>query len=120
MEGVESIKQIDERRTHWRTDFGLKNKEFDAEIVEQVPDRKIAWRSVGRPHHGGMVTFLPLDEGRTRVDLTMDYEPEGFIEKVGDAMGIADSRVMRDLDRFKEFIEGRGQETGAWRGEIKH
>lgn len=120
MEGVEAVKQIDNKSTHWVTNFGPKNKEFDAEIVEQIPDKKIAWRSRGGPDHGGAVTFTPVDENHTRIDLRLDYEPEGIVEKAGDIIGITDSRVQRDLDRFKEFIESRQEETGAWRGEIRH
>jgi hypothetical protein len=50
--------------------------------------------------------------------LQMEYEPENFVESVGDTLGFVDRRVDGDLNRFKEFIESRGVETGAWRGSI--
>lgn len=118
MEGVEEIRQTDDTHLHWRTRIAGREKEFDAVITEQTPDQRIAWTSQGGPEHAGVVTFHRLDEGRTRVMLQMDYEPEGMIEKVGDALGIVKSRVKGDLERFKEMIEQRGVESGGWRGEV--
>ena len=120
MEGVEEIKQLDDTHTHWRTKVAGKEKEFDAEITEQTPDQRIAWRSETGPEHAGVVTFHRLDENKTRIMLQMDYEPEGAAEKVGDALGLVTRRVKGDLGRFKALIESRGPggESGAWRGEV--
>ncbi len=118
MEGVEEIRQIDDTHLHWRTKIAGREKEFDAVITEQTPDQRIAWTSQDGPEHAGVVTFHHLDEGRTRVMLQMDYEPEGMIEKVGDVLGVVKSRVKGDLERFKEMIEKRGAESGGWRGEV--
>jgi uncharacterized membrane protein len=118
MEGVEEIRQIDDTRTHWRTRVAGREKEFDATITEQTPDQRIAWTSEQGPEHAGVVTFHRLDEGRTRVMLQMDYEPEGALEKAGDALGLVKRRVKGDLERFKELIEGRGVPSGGWRGEV--
>jgi hypothetical protein len=49
----------------------------------------------------------------------MEFDPEDFVEKAGDALGLVERRVQGDLERFKEFIESRGRETGAWRGEVE-
>jgi uncharacterized membrane protein len=117
MEGVESVQQLDDKRLHWKAKVAGKEEEWDAEIVEQVPDQKLAWRSTTGAPNAGTVTFASVD-GKTRVTLSLDIQPESVVEKVGDALGLASRRVEKDLERFKTFIESRGQETGAWRGEI--
>jgi uncharacterized membrane protein len=117
MDGVESVQQLDDKRLHWKAKIAGKEKEWDAEIVEQVPDQKISWRSTSGATNNGTVTFQG-ENGKTRVTLSMEVEPEGVVENVGDALGVDNRRVEKDLERFKEFVEQRGQETGAWRGEI--
>jgi uncharacterized membrane protein len=119
MEGVEEVRQLDDKRLHWRARIGGKEKEWDAEIFEQIPDQRIAWRSMGGAKNSGMVNFAPLSSTRTLVTLSLHYDPEGAIENVGDALGVVSARVKGDLERFKEFIEARGAETGGWRGEIR-
>jgi uncharacterized membrane protein len=118
MEGVEQVEQIDERRLHWRANVGGKTLEWDAEIAEQIPDKRIAWHSVAGTPNAGVVTFHRLSDARTKVMLQLAYEPEGLVENVGDFLGLMSRRTAGDLERFKEFIEGRGAATGAWRGEI--
>ena len=118
MEGVESVTQLGDEQVHWVAEVGGKRKEWDAHITEQQPDRVIAWMGFGDADNMGRVFFEPLDGDRTRVSVAIDYEPEGAVEHVGDALGVPDRRVEGDLRRFKEFIESRGSETGAWRGEI--
>ena len=119
MEGVEEVRQITDTRTHWRTEIGGVKREFDAEITEQVPDQRIAWRAVDGPDQGGVVTFDAPDPNKTRILLELDYDPEGTVEEAGDKLGVVKLRVKGDLKRFKEFIESRGVETGAWRGEVR-
>jgi uncharacterized membrane protein len=118
MEGVVAVKQLDDRRLHWHTNIGGHDKEFYTEITEQIPDQRIAWRSREGAEHGGVVTFHRIDEHTTRIMVQMEYEPEGVVEKAGDMLGMASRRVKNDLERFKEFVESQGRETGAWRGEI--
>lgn len=118
MEGVQEVRQIGDKRQHWRATIAGDEKEWDAEILEQTPDQVIAWRSISGAPNGGRVTFQSLDANRTQVTLQMEYEPEGVVENVGDALGFASRRVEGDLQRFKEYIESRGRESGAWRGEI--
>lgn len=118
MEGVEDVRQIDDTHTHWRTRVAGREQEFDATITEQTPDQRVAWTSEQGPEHAGVVTFHRLDEGRTRVMLQLDYEPEGALEAAGDALGLVKRRVKGDLERFKELIEGRGVPSGGWRGEV--
>jgi uncharacterized membrane protein len=118
MEGVEEVRQLDDRRLHWRAQIAGKQEEWDAVITEQVPDQRIAWRSTTGARNNGVVTFRPLGPNRTLVTLHIDYQPEGPVENIGSALGLVDQRVQGDVNRFKEFIEGRGRETGAWRGEI--
>jgi uncharacterized membrane protein len=119
MEGVVSVKQIDDKHLHWKTNIGGKEKEFDAEITEQIPDKRIAWRSTSGPHNAGVVTFHHIDDNKTKIMLQMEYEPEGIVENAGDMIGVASHRIQKDLERFKAFIESRGSETGAWRGEVR-
>ena len=119
MEGVKAVQQLDAKRLHWRAEIAGKEKEGDAEITEQIPDQRIAWRSRSGAPNGGVVTFHVLSPTRSKVMLQMEYDPETFIEKAGDAVGIVSQRVTGDLERFKDFIESRGRETGAWRGEIR-
>ena len=118
MEGVEEVRQITGTRTHWKTRIAGATREFDAEIVDQQPDQRIAWRSVQGPDQGGVVTFQPVGTDRTRVALMMEFTPSGTTEKIGDATNMVNRRVEGDLKRFKEFIESRGSETGAWRGTV--
>ena len=118
MEGVESVHQLDERRLHWRAELSGKVVEWTAEITEQIPDTRIAWRSTSGAPNAGVVSFYRLSDDRCRVSLQIDYEPQGVVETVGDWLGVISRRTEGDLERFKKFIEERGVETGAWRGEI--
>jgi uncharacterized membrane protein len=119
MEGIKEVRQLDDTHLHWRASVGGKDKEWDSEITEQVPDQRIAWRSTGGATNSGVVTFDRIDQDTTRILVEMDYDPEGVVENVGDAVGAVSRRVEGDLERFKEFIESRGQETGAWRGDVQ-
>ncbi len=119
MEGVEEIRQLSDTRLHWKTRIAGVEREFEAEITEQHPDHRIAWRSVEGTQHAGVVTFHRLSDDKSRIMLQLDSEPEGAVEKVGDALGILKRRVKGDLERFKALIEERGAETGAWRGDVK-
>ncbi|ANN18793.1 cyclase [Amycolatopsis orientalis] len=120
MEGVDSIEQIDDTHTRWKTTIGGVTREFDATITEQHPDERVAWQSDSGPKHAGVVTVHRLDDAHTRVTVQMDIDPEGFVENVADKLGILDRRVQGDLDRFKVFVENRdGQETGSWRGDVE-
>ncbi|MER7132746.1 SRPBCC family protein [Streptosporangium saharense] len=118
MEGVESVKQLGDTRTAWAVEIAGVHREFEAEITEQHPDERVAWKSLGQPHQAGVVTFHHLAPETTRVTLQMEYEPEGFVETAGDWLQIVRLRVRGDLERFKTFIESRGSESGAWRGEV--
>lgn len=118
MEGVEAVNQLDDDSMHWRAEIGGKTVEWDAQISEQVPDKRIAWNSTSGARHAGAVDFHRLADDRCRVTLQIDYEPEGAIERAGDLLGAVKHRVTGDLERFKEFIERRGVESGAWRGSV--
>ena len=118
MEGVKEVTQLDDKRLHWRAEIAGKTKEWDAEIFDQIPDQRIAWRSTGGAKNSGTINFTSLGAGQTKVDLHLDYDPEGVAEALGDAFGVVSARVSGDLQRFKEFIEKRPLATGGWRGEI--
>ena len=118
MSGVENIVQKDDKHLHWKTKIGGVEREFDAEITEQHPDERVAWKSTDGTTHAGVVTFHKLADDETRVTVQLDWEPEGVVEQGGAVVGVDDHQVKSDLNRFKEFIESRGSETGAWRGEV--
>jgi uncharacterized membrane protein len=119
MQGIDEVRQLDDRRLHWRASFGGETHEWDAGITEQLPDERVAWRNADGKDNAGVVTFHEIDDRTTRVMVQMDWAPEGLKEKLGSALGVADRRIEGDLERFKTFIESRGgQETGAWRGEV--
>jgi uncharacterized membrane protein len=118
MEGVESVEQIDDTHLRWVAEVGGERREWQAEIVEQVPDEKVAWRAVDDNGPNGILTFEPLGEEKTLVTVEMSYEPEGLKESLGAKTGMDTRQVQEDLQRFKQFVEALGQETGAWRGEV--
>lgn len=119
MEGVEQVNQLDDTGLRWVAEIAGQRREWDAKITEQTPDQRIAWTSIDGPYNAGVVTFHKLDPNTTRVMLQMEYDPESMTEKAGDMLGIIESRAKGDLERFKQFIESRGTETGAWRGEVE-
>jgi uncharacterized membrane protein len=119
MEGVEEVTQIDDTHLHWHAEIGGVDKEWNAEITEQIPDARIAWRSTSGAVNSGVVTFDEISDDSTLVTVQMQYEPEGAVENMGDAIGVLERRVEGDLERFKEFLESRGHETGAWRGSVQ-
>ncbi len=118
MEGVESVTQLDDTHLRWKGEIGGNQEEWESEITEQEPDRRIAWKTTTGNGPEGVVTFHRLEDQRSRVTVQMEYEPEGLVEAVGAALGADSRRVRGDLARFKEMIEQRGVETGAWRGEV--
>ena len=118
MEGVEEVKQITDTRLRWRAEILGAEREWEAEIDEQTPDQRISWHAIDGTTNAGVVTFHRLDDGLTKVMLQLDIEPEGLVEKAGDFLGLINTRTKGDLERFREFIEVRGRETGAWRGEV--
>jgi uncharacterized membrane protein len=118
MEGVEAVVQQDDTHLHWVAKIGPVQREWDAEILQQVPDQVVAWRSTTGAENAGAVTFRPLSAERTEITLELTFEPEDLTEKAGDALGIVERRAKGDLERFKEFIERRAEETGAWRGRV--
>lgn len=118
MEGVEQVRQIDDKHLHWKASIAGKQEEWDAEITEQVPDQRIVWKSQRGAKNGGMLTFSSIANNKSKINLRVEYEPQGAVEKTGDVVGVISQRVEGDLKRFKEFIESRGEETGAWRGTV--
>jgi uncharacterized membrane protein len=118
MEGVESVRQLDDTHLHWIADIDGVHREWEAVIVDQVPDHHVRWRSISGADNAGTVWFRPLGEDRTEVTLAMTFEPEGATEKVGDLLGVVKRQALADLTHFKEFIESRGVESGAWRGRV--
>jgi uncharacterized membrane protein len=118
MDGVESVEQIDDTHLRWVAEIGGERREWRAEIVEQVPDEKLAWRAVEVNGPNGIVTFEPLGEEATLITVEMSYEPEGLKETLGAKIGLDNRQVREDLERFKQLVEVLGRETGAWRGEV--
>ena len=119
MENVEQVEQLDDTHLHWVAKVAGKRKEWDAQIIEQEPDRLISWRSTSGTINNGSISFEPLGANRCRITLVMTYGLEDWTEKVGDALGILKAQVKADLHRFKTYIEKRGSESGSWRGEVR-
>ena len=119
MNGVEAVKQLDETHLHWVASISGHREEWDAEITEQIPDERVAWKATSGKGNAGVVTFHKLDDNRTKVMLQLDWESEGMVEALGAMLGRDDRAVKGDLERFKELIEKQGSESGAWRGEVK-
>jgi uncharacterized membrane protein len=119
MEGVKSVKQLDDATLRWTAEIGGVERSWRARITDQEPDRKVAWRATEGAQNDGQVTFEPLGADNARITLQLDVQPDGPVESTGDALGFVERRVEGDLKRFKEFIEGRGDATGGWRGEIR-
>ena len=118
MGGVDEVKQLDDTHLHWVVNVHGQRREFDAEVTEQHPDERVAWKSTSGPNQAGVVTFHKLDDATTRVMIQIDWEPEGLVEKAGAALGFDDRQVKADAQKFKEFIESRGGQTGSWRGDV--
>ena len=119
MQNVKSVRQIDDTHLHWEAEVGGKRHEWDAEITYQEPDRHIAWRATDGKENAGSVRFERLNEGKTRLRVRIDYEPESAAETVADKLGVDDRGVRADLKKFKQLVEARRDETGAWRGEVR-
>ncbi|MCD2499132.1 MULTISPECIES: SRPBCC family protein [Microbacterium] len=118
MSSVKRVEQIDDVRTHWDVEVGGVERSFYATITQQEPDRLVRWESEGDKMHSGEVSFMATGEG-TKVSLSMEWEPEGFVESAGALLNLDDRAAEKDLERFKAFIEQRGQATGAWRGRVQ-
>lgn len=120
MEGVESVRQLDDTHLHWVAEIAGQRREWDAEITEQIPDKRIAWTSTSGDRNSGVITFHRLADDKTQLMLQLDHEPEGLIDKAGNALGAVGRQAKADLKRFKERIEAQGGETGGWRGEVSN
>jgi len=119
MEGIDEVRQLDDVRLHWKANIAGQQHEWDARITEQHPDERVAWTSEDGKTNSGVVTVHRLDDDRTKVTVQMDWEPEGIVEKIGGALNFDERRVKDDLNRFKQLVESRGTETGAWRGDVE-
>lgn len=120
MEGVESVTQLDDRSLRWVADVSGRKREWIAEITEQLPDQRIAWRSITPDvSQEGVVDFHRIADGKSQLMVQMQFEPVGVAERAGDMLGMVNRQVKGDLERFKKFIEARGHETGGWRGKIE-
>jgi uncharacterized membrane protein len=119
MEGVEEVTQLDDTHLRWVAEFGGERHDWTAEITEQKPDERVAWRNTDGKDNAGVVTFHRIDDDRTKIMVQLDYVPTGIKEKLGSALGADDRQVAGDLERFKDLVESRGTETGAWRGEVE-
>ena len=120
LDEVESITQVSDTLTEWKVKVGNVEREFEAEITEQHPDERVAWNSTGgQVDHAGVVTFHKLGDAESRVTVQLDWEPTGVFEKVGSTLGVDNRAIKKDLKNFKQYIESKGSEDGAWRGDVK-
>ena len=119
MDGVDRVQQIDDKNLHWKANIAGVTREWTAEIVHQEPDQQVSWRSTDGTKNDGTVAFASIGTDRTQVTLRLDFEPEGAVEKAGDMLRLVEAQAAVDLEKFKEFIEHREAETGAWRGSVQ-
>ena len=119
MENVESVRQIDDTHLRWVAEIGGEREEWNAEITRQEPDNVIAWRSIDGKGVSGEVRFDPIGPEKTLIEVKMTWEPEGLLETLGAKIGADELGVKKDLENFKRFVESRGVEAGAWRGEVE-
>jgi uncharacterized membrane protein len=120
LDEVEEIRQVDDTTNHWRVKIGGAERQFDTVITEQLPDERVAWKSVaGDTEHAGVVTFHRLSDTETKVTVQLEWAPSDALEKIGAVFGLDDHAVKKDLENFKKFIESQGSETGAWRGDVE-
>lgn len=117
MKGVSEVRQIDDTHLHWVAEIAGQRHEWDAEVTEQKPDERVAWKNTDGKDNAGVVTFHRIDDNMTKVMVQMDFLPEGIVEKLGDALGAPDRRVKGDLERFKHLVETSAP-TEGWRGEV--
>jgi len=118
MEGIEEVRQLDDTHVHWVASSGGRRREWDAEITEQRPNERVAWHATSGKRNAGVVTLHRLGDERSKMMVQLDFEPEGFRETAGSILGLDRRRIRGDLERFSELVEGRGVESGAWRGTI--
>jgi uncharacterized membrane protein len=118
MEGVERVSQIDDTHVHWVANIAGVRREWDAEITEQHPDERVAWRATSGAENAGVVTVHRIDDNTTRIMLQLEFDPEGIVEQAGDKLGFVSRRATGDLERFKQFVEARGTQEGGWRGDV--
>jgi ribosome-associated toxin RatA of RatAB toxin-antitoxin module len=118
MNGIKKVTQLSDNRLEWVAELAGVKRQWEAKVLEQVPDRKVAWAATEGATNAGEVTFEDLGGGQTRVNLNLEYEPEGLVEKIGDKLNVVDNQTEGDLERFKAFIEAEGYASGAWRGTI--
>lgn len=119
MGGVKRVQQLDDKHLHWEAEIAGIEREWDAEIVHQEPDERVSWRATDGAQNDGTVSFASIGADQAKVSLRLEFDPEGLVETVGDVTNVVEMQVERDLEKFKEFIEQREAETGAWRGSVK-
>jgi len=119
MDSVEEVRQMDVKQLHWKVKISGKVKEWNAEIYQQEPDSLIAWQTISGPVQNGTVSFRTRGPSRTEVMVRIEYQPDNLVERLAGSLGILGRRIGEDLEQFKEFIENRPAETGAWRGRIR-
>jgi uncharacterized membrane protein len=119
MGGVEKVTQLDDTHLHWVASIAGVRREWNAKIIDQVPDTKVSWTNIDGSDNTGAVTFDAIGPTTTRVTLALDFEPSGVVENVGDKLGIVAGQARSDLESFREFVTARGASTGAWRGEVQ-
>src|SRR3954468_4221330 len=118
MNGIKKVTQLSDDRLEWVAEIGGVRRKWEAKILEQIPDKKVAWAATEGATNAGEVVFEDVGGGQTSVQLTLEYEPEGLVEKVGDKLNVVEGQTKNDLERFKTLIEAEGYASGAWRGTV--
>ena len=119
MHRVQSVSQDDETHLKFKTKIWLFSREFTAEIEEQRPDERIEWHVTEGITHHGVATFHELAPRLTRVEINVDVEPSGLIEKSARGMRHVKRAIRADLHRFKAYAMMNEEPEGEWRGTIE-
>jgi uncharacterized membrane protein len=119
MHRIDSASQVDDATVAFSTKTWGITKRFEAEIKEQRPDERIEWDVSQGLAHTGVVTFHELSDRLTRIEVTLDVEPDSLLEKAGRGMRFMKRAVRGDLHRFKAFAELQEEAGGGWRGTIE-
>ncbi len=116
MGGVERVTRLSEDRLEWVAEIAGVHRRWEAKIVQQDQNRAVAWAAVEGAKNAGWVEFKEAGPSQTSLHLSLEYEPHGVLEFLGDKLHIVERQAESDLKKFKEYIEKQTPETGATAG----
>jgi hypothetical protein len=120
---VESVEQEEDTKLKWRAQILWSHRSWESTIIEQVPDKRIVWRSDGdKGSVDGAVTFHELGPELTRICLILEYHPQGFFEHTGNLWRAPGRRARLEFKHIVRHMMTEAilhpDEIQGWRGEI--